>query len=290
MEMWVHILNLPFGWMETKRGACAAGLIGNVVKVDTGPDGTASGPFLRARVAVDVQKPLRRGVLLKSSKNSPPEWFDIQFEKLPFYCHSCGLLGHMDLDCPTPAPRNALGKLPYDVKLRAPDEKKKKPQSFGAAAAEAFGSSTGSGRRTTTTRCSSGRQSAPDRVVPGAHNPSCQDAGEAVHATESPQEKERKDAQDNVPVVKTPAQARANSVTESPRKRKTNEDGTQPVLSVPMQEKNLVPTGLVHDRLHQLGNLGQASEKKEVQKKQRVSTNLSARSAAAASSSPRRAQ
>jgi hypothetical protein len=59
MEMWVHILNLPFGWMGVRRGARAAGLIGDVVNVDAGPDGKASGPFLRARVAVDVHKPLR---------------------------------------------------------------------------------------------------------------------------------------------------------------------------------------------------------------------------------------
>jgi hypothetical protein len=58
MEMWVHILNLPLGWMEVKRGTRAASLIGEVIKVDAGPDGKISGPYLRARVKVDVQKPL----------------------------------------------------------------------------------------------------------------------------------------------------------------------------------------------------------------------------------------
>jgi hypothetical protein len=32
MEMWVHILNLPLGWMEVKRGTRAASLIGEVIK------------------------------------------------------------------------------------------------------------------------------------------------------------------------------------------------------------------------------------------------------------------
>jgi len=76
-------------------------------------------------VAVEVDKPLGRGVMLKPDKNSKPEWFEIQFEKLPFYCFSCGILGHTELDCPTPAPRNALGKLPYDLRLRAPEERRK---------------------------------------------------------------------------------------------------------------------------------------------------------------------
>jgi hypothetical protein len=147
MDLWVNILNLPLGWMEEKLGTRAALLIGKVVKVDVGPDGKASGPFLRAKVAVDLQKPLRRGVMLKTNKDSTPDWFEIQYEKLPFYCYSCGFLGHMDLECPTPAMRNSLGKLPYDVRLRAPEEKKKKPLSFGAATAEAFGKSSGSSKR-----------------------------------------------------------------------------------------------------------------------------------------------
>jgi hypothetical protein len=35
-------------------------------------DGKASGAFLRARVAVEIDKPLRRGVLLRMSKMEDP--------------------------------------------------------------------------------------------------------------------------------------------------------------------------------------------------------------------------
>ncbi|CAN6208045.1 unnamed protein product [Urochloa humidicola] len=143
MELWVHILDLPFGWMNVKRATRAAELIG---EVDAGPDGKISGAFARVRVAIEVDKPLCRGVLLKTDRAKPPEWYDIQYEKLPFYCYSCGLMGHTDLICPNPAPRKADGKLPYDVKLRAPEEKRRKLQSFGAAAADSFGKSYGSGR------------------------------------------------------------------------------------------------------------------------------------------------
>jgi len=96
-----------------------------VIRLDVDGDGEASGPFLRARVAVEVDKPLWHGVMLKPDKNSKLEWFEIQFEKLPFYCLSCGIMGHTELDCPTAAPRNALGKLPYDLRLRAPEERRK---------------------------------------------------------------------------------------------------------------------------------------------------------------------
>ena len=61
IDLWVRILNLPLGWMNANRGMRAMGLIGEVKKMDVDGDGKASGPFLRARVAVDLSKPLRRG-------------------------------------------------------------------------------------------------------------------------------------------------------------------------------------------------------------------------------------
>lgn len=79
-------------------------------------------------------------MLLQTDRNGSKDLFDLQYEKLPFYCMSCGIMGHSELECEVPAARNALGKLPYDVKLRALEDKKKKVQSFATAATESFGS------------------------------------------------------------------------------------------------------------------------------------------------------
>jgi hypothetical protein len=38
-------------------------LLGDVVKMDVDNDGKACGPFLRARVAIKIEKPIRRGVI-----------------------------------------------------------------------------------------------------------------------------------------------------------------------------------------------------------------------------------
>lgn len=99
MDIWIRILNLPLGWMNRHRGERAMNLVGEVKKMDVDKDGKASGSYLRARVAIDVVKPLRRGVLLKTKKDASPEWFDIQYEKLPFFCMSCGIMGHSELEC-----------------------------------------------------------------------------------------------------------------------------------------------------------------------------------------------
>ena len=90
-------------------------LIGRVVKLDVDVDGKASGAFLHAHVAIDINKPVRRGVLLRMSKMEDPRWFQAQYEKLPYYCFGCGVIGHLEVECSHSAARDAHGKLPYDV-------------------------------------------------------------------------------------------------------------------------------------------------------------------------------
>jgi hypothetical protein len=117
MDIWVHIMNLPLGWMNQHRGERAMSLIGAVKKMDVDRDRKASGSFLRAHVAIEMAKPLRRGVLLKTKRDGNPEWFNIQYEQFPFYCLSCSIMGHSELECAQPLDCNDWGKLPYDLKL-----------------------------------------------------------------------------------------------------------------------------------------------------------------------------
>jgi hypothetical protein len=40
------------------------------------------------------------------------------------YVFSCGIIGHSEIVCPTPATRDEKGCLPYSEKLRAPEERR----------------------------------------------------------------------------------------------------------------------------------------------------------------------
>jgi hypothetical protein len=102
MEIWARIIDLPLGWMNKARGERAMSLIGEVKRMDVDRDGKASGPFLHARVSMAITKPVRRGVLLKTKKEAATEWFDIEYEKLPYFCMSCGILGHSHFECDKP--------------------------------------------------------------------------------------------------------------------------------------------------------------------------------------------
>lgn len=72
MDIWVRILNLPLGWMNEQRGIKVMRLLGEGQKMDVDGDGKASGVFLRARVAIELKKPIKRGVLLRMSRNGEP--------------------------------------------------------------------------------------------------------------------------------------------------------------------------------------------------------------------------
>jgi hypothetical protein len=129
MLIWVRIKNLPFGLMNKSWGEELAGKIGKLEKVDADSNGRAWGPYLRVKVRINITKPLRRGVSIFSVKRQKKEWYEVQYEKLPSYCYSCGIIGHSSVECPNPAERDENGNLPYNMELRAADERKKR--SFG---------------------------------------------------------------------------------------------------------------------------------------------------------------
>jgi hypothetical protein len=136
MEICARITDLPLGWMNKHRGERAMVLIGNVKKMDVDKESKASDPYLHGCVAIEVTMPIRRGVLLKAKKDAVAEWFYVEYEKLPFFYSSCGIMGHSHLECDKPLVRNAEGKLSYEAKLRVYDPKKKGVQSFSKAATE----------------------------------------------------------------------------------------------------------------------------------------------------------
>jgi hypothetical protein len=121
LQVWARVMNLPFNLRDdlwTK--AIARRIDKNATSVHIDP----VGGYLRARVTIDVNKPLRRGLLIDSAKRNRTDWYEIQYEQIPHFCFSCGRLGHADMVCPTPGSRDEEGNLPFGPELRADDKKK----------------------------------------------------------------------------------------------------------------------------------------------------------------------
>ena len=121
LQLWARVLNLPFNLREDKW---CKGIAAQIDKNASGVCFDHAGGYLKARVTVDVNKPLRRWVLIESTKRQITDLYEVQYEQVPHFCFSCGRLGHPDLFCPTPGSRDTNGNLPFGPELRADDRKK----------------------------------------------------------------------------------------------------------------------------------------------------------------------
>jgi hypothetical protein len=127
LDVWVRILNLPYGLMNNQWGKDLAGRIGKVGKMDVDDKGRAWGDYLRFRAAIKIKEPLMRCVSVFSQKRQATEHYTVMYECLATFCFSCGLLGHASTLCLNPAERDDEGFLPYHgPRLCVPDDREKK--------------------------------------------------------------------------------------------------------------------------------------------------------------------
>ncbi|KAL4302369.1 hypothetical protein GQ457_10G013020 [Hibiscus cannabinus] len=117
MVIWVRILRVPIGLLSESLGRSLGACIGSVVGTDTRIIDGNMGEFMRVRVNIDVTKPLRHCVALGGC-GTKPRLCPLQYEKLPNFCHGCGLLGHLVIDCPR-QPYDPQVKFQYGDWLRA---------------------------------------------------------------------------------------------------------------------------------------------------------------------------
>ena len=95
---WVQIWGLPFENMVENFGREIGSKIGKVLEVDKRALQADQAKFLRVRVEVQLDKPLRRGGFVKNDENDRI-WVDFRYERLPIFCYKCGILGHDDKHC-----------------------------------------------------------------------------------------------------------------------------------------------------------------------------------------------
>jgi hypothetical protein len=87
--------------------------------VDTDEEGVGWGECLRARIKIDLTKPLLRGRRLKIQGNSI--WVHFQYEQLPRFCFECGVIKHGKGGClKRTMARVKKGEQEYGLWLRVP--------------------------------------------------------------------------------------------------------------------------------------------------------------------------
>jgi hypothetical protein len=99
------------------------------------------------------------------------------FTGLRFAPSEAGLYPTVNLEqlqqCPTPVARDEQGKLSYDAQLRAPEERRRRLQTFAGAVAESFGSGSSSAAKFMKTQHSKSSETRSSKGDGSRHSTSC---------------------------------------------------------------------------------------------------------------------
>ncbi|KAI4966968.1 hypothetical protein ZWY2020_034639 [Hordeum vulgare] len=140
IPIWIRVYGLPLGYMHRYSSwDIIAKNFQELVEVDVGPDGAVVGKFLWVKVKLDISVPLMRGFLLDREKDSKDNsmnvekekekqgkkvlWCGFEYEYLPDFCYTCGIIGHGEKECVS---RPKAGEAPqFGPWMRAADDGRK---------------------------------------------------------------------------------------------------------------------------------------------------------------------
>ena len=92
-SLWVQIWDAPFDMVTSVVAAEIGSRLGIVEEVEKRKNQDDQNLFMRVRVALPISKPIRRGAFVASSEGHRT-WCKFKYERLPLFCHFCGILGH----------------------------------------------------------------------------------------------------------------------------------------------------------------------------------------------------
>ncbi|XP_030963118.1 uncharacterized protein LOC115986612 isoform X5 [Quercus lobata] len=98
VPMWVQVWGLPFDLIYKEAGIDIGQGIGRVIEVDCKAIASGEARFLRVRVEVPLDKPIRGGAAVLSPEGDKV-WVAFKYERLSGLCFHCGLLGHEAKAC-----------------------------------------------------------------------------------------------------------------------------------------------------------------------------------------------
>lgn len=119
VDMWVQLHGLPFGYTSSLILEQIGNFLGVFVKHDERFSDAPWLDFYRIRVALLVDKPIKRRMkLLKRDKSWC--WITFKYERLHNYCFFCGMMGHVHKFClKAREERIPIEQYPFGPDLRA---------------------------------------------------------------------------------------------------------------------------------------------------------------------------
>ena len=93
VSLWIQIWGAPFHLVSPKVAEAVGSKLGTVVEVDKKQKQGGQSFFMRVKVAIPLAKSIQRGTFLARSEGTK-HWVTLKYERLPLFCHHCGILGH----------------------------------------------------------------------------------------------------------------------------------------------------------------------------------------------------
>ncbi|KAL0007369.1 hypothetical protein SO802_008871 [Lithocarpus litseifolius] len=97
-SLWIQIWDAPFDMISSQVAREVGSRLGTVEEVERRYRKDDVHMFMRVRVALPIAKPLRRGGFIAGS-DGEKMWVSFKYERLPMFCHFCGILGHDLKNC-----------------------------------------------------------------------------------------------------------------------------------------------------------------------------------------------
>lgn len=98
LEIWVQVYDVPRGCLSENILKNVGMALGRYIKMEPLNLGGTWKQYLRIRVAMNVEKPLKRRMKLKRDGGNW-SWINFKYERLGTFCFVCGILGHSERDC-----------------------------------------------------------------------------------------------------------------------------------------------------------------------------------------------
>ena len=89
IPIWIRVARLPMGLMKKEVAIQIREELGEFMEVDLENDEFAAGRFLRVKVRIEIEKPLRRGIMIDVGEGAQERWCPITYEFLPDFCYVC---------------------------------------------------------------------------------------------------------------------------------------------------------------------------------------------------------
>lgn len=125
VEMWVQIYDIPKGFLSENILKSVASYIGTYIKSDQNTFVGGWKPYVRIRVLLDINKPLKRRLKIKREGDSW-SWLNFKYKRLGTFCFVCGIIGHSERDFNIVyAHKEKMVEKAYGAWLRAPSKNAK---------------------------------------------------------------------------------------------------------------------------------------------------------------------